>query len=247
MLAALIAFTLATISWSLWIRRFTWTCRLEVAATLNIALQGAALFLMSPYASSTVGEWLYDVTGQRNLEDWLGHDCYVVAASAIVYNAVGRLGAEAQERFKSEVEVPATLCIPLLFVTFTAGVGVEESHPDFFRVPTDMWLTLYWWLLCGTLAYLLAYGWQALIPLRREPESRTVATVYMVSSSAGILACLIRIVTAALPGGVQDTFAASFLVWVLACGCGGGYAAMSACAWRDWVRAPISAGEGRRG
>ena len=28
-------------AWSLWIRRVTWSCRWEVAATLNIALQGA--------------------------------------------------------------------------------------------------------------------------------------------------------------------------------------------------------------
>lgn len=43
--AALITFTLVAVCWSLWIRRVTWTRRMEVAATLNIALQGAAIFL----------------------------------------------------------------------------------------------------------------------------------------------------------------------------------------------------------
>lgn len=247
MLSTLILVTLVTVAWSLWIRRVTWTCRLEVAATLNIALQGAALFLMSPYATHSVGEWLYDLTGQRNLEDWIGHDCYVVAASSIVYNAVGRLDDDAKARFKSEVEVPATLCIPALFVAFTASVAADAYRPDFFRIPTDVWLTVYWWILCGMLAYLLAYGWQALIPLRRDPESRRVATVYMAASAAGILACTVRIVTAALPATTQDTFTASFVVWVLACACGGGYAAMSAVAWKNWVGEPISAGGTRRG
>lgn len=37
--ATLILITLACILWSLWIRRVTWSCRWEVAATLNIALQ----------------------------------------------------------------------------------------------------------------------------------------------------------------------------------------------------------------
>ena len=44
-LATLIAITLGCIGWSLWIRRVTWSCRWEVAATLNIALQGLAVIL----------------------------------------------------------------------------------------------------------------------------------------------------------------------------------------------------------
>src|SRR3546814_1501907 len=62
-----------------------------VAATLNIALQGGAILLMSPLASETLGKALHSVTGMWNLEDFVGHDMYIVAASAIVYNTVGRL------------------------------------------------------------------------------------------------------------------------------------------------------------
>ena len=90
-LASLIAITVGCIAWSLWIRRVTWNCRWEVAATLNIALQGLAVLLMSPLASETIGRALHALTGKWNLEDYIGHDCYVVAASAIVYNALGRL------------------------------------------------------------------------------------------------------------------------------------------------------------
>ena len=72
-LATLIAITLACISWSLWIRRVTWSCRWEVAATLNIALQGIAVILMSPLASETLGHWLHALTGMWNLEDYIGH------------------------------------------------------------------------------------------------------------------------------------------------------------------------------
>jgi hypothetical protein len=87
-LTILIAITLASISWSLWIRRVTWHCRWEVAATLNIALQGCAVALMSPWASETLGVALHNLTGEWNLQNYIGHDCYVVAASAIVYNAL---------------------------------------------------------------------------------------------------------------------------------------------------------------
>jgi hypothetical protein len=66
-LATLIAITLGCIGWSLWIRRVTWSCRWEVAATLNIALQGFAVILMSPFASETLGHWLHALTGMWNL------------------------------------------------------------------------------------------------------------------------------------------------------------------------------------
>ncbi|MCK5754142.1 MAG: hypothetical protein KAH46_15710, partial [Mycobacterium sp.] len=113
-LATLIAITLMCIAWSLWIRRVTWSCRWEVAATLNIALQGLAVLLMSPLASETLGHWLYSLTGKWNLEDYLGHDAYIVAASAVVYNTLGRLEQDnaMHQRFRQFVERPATLCIP---------------------------------------------------------------------------------------------------------------------------------------
>ena len=127
-LTALIIITLASISWSLWIRRVTWHCRWEVAATLNIALQGCAVALMSPLSSETLGVALHNITGEWNLQNYVGHDCYVVAASAIVYNAVGRLEEDdrLQASFKQYVERPATLCIPLLLATFYVELWQQD-------------------------------------------------------------------------------------------------------------------------
>ena len=231
-LAALIAISLACITWSLWIRRVTWTCRWEVAATLNIALQGAAIFLMSPLASETLGQALHSLTGKWNLEDYLGHDCYIVAASAIVYNAIGRLGDDEkmQAMFKQYVELPATLCIPLLLATFSMGNGATIYRPDFFDVPTDFWLSAYWLLICGTLIYLLVFGSRALLVLRKDPRSRRIANLYLAASASGIIACAVRIITAyvkpiqAIEGGN--------LVWFFACTCGVGFALASAHSWR---------------
>lgn len=234
MLAAIIIVTLFTIGGSLWVRRMTWRCSAERAATLNIALQGAAVALMSPWASEHLGKRLHALTGHWNVEDWIAHDLYVVAASAIVLNAVSQLEGYSQARFKRDIELPATLCIPVLFVTFSMGSGARVYHPDFFRVPCDVWLTMYWVVLCGMLIYLLRYGYQAFAPLRRTPGSRMIATVYSVSAMLGITACAVRIATAvALPGAIQDTFWASFAVWLFACACGAGFAAMSAKRWRD--------------
>ncbi|MDT5075646.1 MAG: hypothetical protein QOJ80_283 [Mycobacterium sp.] len=231
-LAVLITVTLTCIAWSLWIRRVTWSCRWEVAATLNIALQGATVFLMSPFASETLGHWLHALTGMWNLEDYIGHDLYVVAASAIVYNALGRLQDDhaMQTTFKQYVERPATLCIPLLLATFSLGNGAAIYQADFFQLPTDFWLSAYWILLCGTLIYLLGYGSRALLILRKDPRSRTVANVYLAASVSGMMACLVRIVTALVPS--LQPIENGTLVWFFACMCGAGFALTSAHSWR---------------
>jgi hypothetical protein len=233
---ALIVITLASISWSLWIRRVTWHCRWEVAATLNIALQGSAVALMSPLASETLGSALHKMTGEWNLQNYIGHDCYVVAASAIVYNAVGRLADDhaLQASFKQYVERPATLCIPLLLATFTLSYGSKTYARDFFALPTDFWLTVYWVLLCGTLIYLLVFGSRALLVLRQDPRSRHIANLYLVASASGISACVVRIITALIPP-FQGPLGAG-LVWLFACLCGAGFAVTSAHSWRQRVR-----------
>ena len=104
-----------------------------------------------------------------------------------------------QRSFKQYVERPATLCIPLLLVTFSLGNGARIYKPDFFTVPTDFWLNLYWLLLCGTLIYLLGYGIRALLVLRKDPRSRRIANIYLVASVSGIMACVVRITTAFVP------------------------------------------------
>lgn len=231
-LTVLIVITTACIAWSLWIRRLTWSCRWEVAATLNIALQGATVLLMSPIASETLGHWLHSLTGKWNLEDYIGHDLYIVAASAIVYNALGRLQDDhaMQKTFKQYVERPATLCIPLLLATFSLGNGAKIYGADFFEVPTDFWLTTYWILLCGTLIYLLGYGSRALLILRKDPRSRRIANIYLFASFSGIAACVVRIITALVPS--LQPLENGTLVWVFACMCGAGFALTSAYSWR---------------
>ena len=235
-LSALIIITLASIAWSLWIRRVTWHCRWEVAATLNIALQGSAVALMSPLASHTLGVALHNITGEWNLQNYVGHDCYVVAASAIVYNAVGRLEEDdaLQKSFKQYVERPATLCIPLLLATFSLSYGSRTYASDFFALRTDFWLTVYWLLLCGTLSYLLVFGSRALLVLRKDPRSRNIANLYLVASASGISACVVRMITALIPA-LQGPLGAA-LVWLFACACGAGFALTSAQSWRQKVR-----------
>ena len=241
-LTALIIITLASIGWSLWIRRVTWHSRWEVAATLNIALQGCAVALISPLSSETLGVALHRITGEWNLQNYVGHDCYIVAASAIVYNAVGRLAEDdaIQRSFTQYVERPATLCIPLLLATFTLSRGSKTYARDFFALPTDFWLSVYWVLLTGTLGYLLVFGSRALLVLRQDPRSKTFANLYLMASACGVGACATRMVTAVIPP-LQGPVSAG-LVWWFCCACGAGFALTSAQSWRQkirWFQRPV--------
>ena len=241
-LTALIIVTLASIAWSLWIRRVTWHSRWEVAATLNIALQGCAVALISPLASETLGVALHNITGEWNLQNYVGHDCYIVAASAIVYNAVGRLAEDdtIQRSFRQYVERPATLCIPLLLATFTLSRGSKVYARDFFALPTDFWLSVYWILLTVTLTYLLVFGSRALLVLRKDPRSRRFANLYLIASASGIAASVVRMITALIPplqGGLGTA-----LVWFFSCTCGASFALISAQSWRQkirWFQRPV--------
>ncbi|QFG08891.1 membrane protein [Mycobacterium phage MalagasyRose] len=236
-IGALAVVTLACVVWSLWIRRVTWSCRWEVAATLNVALQGAAVVLMSPWASETLGVWLFRLTGSYNIEDYLAHDCYVVAASAILFNVVGRTHAHSalQRSFRLRVELPATLCIPLMLATFTISNGADVYRSDFFTVPTDFWLNMYWLILCAMLMYLLGSGVVELRALREDPRSRPVATAYAWACLAGMLACVVRLATAFVPQ-IQHLPLSAALVWLPACVCGAVFAVVSGRSWAAKVR-----------
>lgn len=237
---ALLVVTLACIAWSLWIRKTTWNSKWEVAATLNIALQGVAILLMSPWSSQTIGHWLYSFTNVWNLEDYIGHDCYLVAASAIVYNALGRLDSEHQLRrnFKQYIERPATIVIPFLLASFTLGNGTRVYRDDFFTVPPDAWLACYWVVLCGTLIYLLGYGIKVLSVLREDPRSRRIATAYIIGAACGIMACIVRITMGLVPATQADSGVRG--VWVFACLCGAAFALSGGYSWiqkRKWLKA----------
>jgi hypothetical protein len=196
-LAALISITLACIGWSLWIRRLTWFSRWEIAGTLCIALQGSAALLISPAASEILGTPLHAVTGMWNLEDYLGHTSYLLAAGALVQTVLSRVADDhaLQAIWTHWVERPATMCIPLMFAAYAMGNGAAVYRSNFYEVPADVWLKIYWLLFCGMLIYLLSWALRALLILRRVVRHRPTAAVYFAIVVGGIVVCAARIVT----------------------------------------------------
>ncbi|SIL74197.1 GP55 protein [Mycobacteroides abscessus subsp. abscessus] len=225
--STLILATLFSIAFSLWVRRTTWNQTYERAATFNLVLQGCAVILMSPWASEHVGKPIHSVLGIYNLEDYIGHDLYIVAASTIVLNALGRLdeGTHLTRSFKLFVELPATLCIPLMLCVFSLSHAADTYIVDFFQMPVDLWLIAYWVILCGVLIHLLAYGSKLLIILREDPRSLQVADAYIASCICGIIACGAGIAVSITP---ISPIVGSVIVWFFACACGMGFAVTAA-------------------
>ncbi|GBE65942.1 hypothetical protein MFM001_24040 [Mycobacterium sp. MFM001] len=230
MMSALILVTLAAIFYSLWIRRDTWRSRWEAGASLNIALQGCAVLLMSPWASATLGPVLHGVFRRWNVEDLLGHICLIVAVTAIIHHGLARLDHERQLRrlFRRHVEIPLRWGIPLLVAVFV--IADEGYHPDLFPAHVStVWFGAYWLVLGGLLIYLFSYAGRVMLILRKDARSRSTVNLYLISAAFGIAATAIQVITAEL--GIDITLP----VWLCACLGAIGFAYGSARSWHAKV------------
>jgi hypothetical protein len=226
MMSALIIVTLLAVFYSLWIRRHTWRSRWEADASLNIALQGCAVLLMSPWASATLGPPLHDVFRRWNVEDLVGHICLMIAAAAIIDHGLARLGDHGQWRriFSRHITGPIWLGIPVLVAVFIAAD--EGYHPDLFPAHvSNAWFGAYWIVLGVLLVYLFGYAARVMLIVRKDPRSTVTATLYLISAAFGVAATVIQVTTA--EAGIDITLP----VWLCACLGAIGFAYGSARSW----------------
>jgi hypothetical protein len=230
MTSALITATLATIFYSLWIRRDTWRSRWEAGASLNIALQGCAVLLTSPWASATLGPPLYNIFHRWNTEDLLGHICLIIAVTAIIHHGLARLDNEQRLRtlFRRHIHIPLRLSVPLLVAVFI--IADEGYHADLFPAHVStVWFGAYWLVLGCLLTYLFAYACRVLLILRKDPRSKATVNLYLISAAFGAAATVIQVTTAEF--GIDITLP----VWLCACLGAIGFAYGSARSWHAKV------------
>jgi hypothetical protein len=230
MMSVLITATLAAIFYSLWIRRHTWRSRWEAGASLNIALQGCAVLLMSPWASANLGPPLHHIFRRWNVEDLLGHVCLIIAVTAVIHHGLARLDDERHLRtlFRRHIETPLQLSVPLLVLVFI--IANEGYHPDLFPAHVStVWFGAYWLVLGSLLTYLFSYACRVLLILRKDPRSRATVDLYLISAAFGVAATLIQVTTAEV--GIDITLP----VWLCACLGAIGFAYGSARSWHAKV------------
>lgn len=223
---------------ALWTRRETWGCRWATPITVSLALQGAALLLLTPAASATLGKALCRYTGRWGLEDCLGHVSLLLALGALMYAVLSRLGDDEvfRSKFNKAAVLPLTVAIPVLLGLFCSSAAVKSYAVDILDVPVDTALALYWLLLCVVVGHLLLYIIRALLVLRRSPQHRSLTAVYLLACYLGIASVVTQVVAAVVP--TLNTPATTILVWAT----GGGMVACCALVARQGV----SATAGRR-
>jgi hypothetical protein len=133
---------------------------------------------------------LYTVTGLWNLEDLIGHICYLVGMFALLYLVAGRLDMNITQFrgfLRYRIELPATVAIALMVATFVVGDIGDQYSPDITAARVDGWLRVYWLVMIVAVVYLIVLIGRILLILRRDPRSKRGATVYLLALSASAL------------------------------------------------------------
>lgn len=212
MTSALIGVTVLVALYSLWVRRDTWWSRWEIGITLAIALETCALVLMSPWAAETLGPSIHIVMRTWNLQQLVGHICFIIAIAANIYHVLARLSDAERIRpmFRRQVLRPVQIGIVAMVATFLAADADYRPH-GFATGDGGAWLKAYWVLMCGLLIYLSAYATRVLLVLRSDPRAKETVELYTASSAFAVAAIM------ALLSNTWSTTDVSTLVWVCAC------------------------------
>lgn len=242
MTSAFIGATVVVAIYSLWVRRDTWWSRWEIGITLAIGLELCALVLTSPWAAGAIGPSVHTITQIWNVQQLLGHICFVVAVAANIYHVLPRLADFDRIRplFRRHVERPILIAVVALVAVFV--VGDADYRPDGFSTggDTGAWADIYWLLLCGLLIYLSGYATRLLLIVRSDPRARETVELYAASSAFALAALVAQLST------TWTKTDASQLVWPCACIAVAIFAYGSARSWKAkaaWFRSgarPIS-------
>lgn len=187
----LVVAALSAIGWCIWVRRYTWLLPWHRALSLSVVLQGIGFALCMPIQSHYLGNALSAVTGISHLRDYFGHLFYLAGTAAVVYAVSLRLFPDDQlRRFMRRVEVPGCLVAFVMLICVAHSPALHQpGADDFFDVPCDRWLVLYWTLYCAFKGYLIIYACCLLLVLRTSPASQRTADLFLASN----LVCLVGV------------------------------------------------------
>lgn len=198
-LASLVALIL--VIYALWVRRWTWRVQWEIAATLNVVLQSVELVILSSLLNYNLDSALHRLTGVWNLTDLIGHLCYMFGLMAVLYSVVGRLDMS-YERFSwlvnTRIALPASMFIPFVICLFFYGGLGREYSPDLTLAEPSRWLMVYWWTYVAGIVYLLVQALAVILALRKDPDQKRPATVYLVAICVSLASCLLFVLDAPL-------------------------------------------------
>lgn len=213
MTSPLIAATVIVTLYCLWIRRDTWWSRWEIGITLALTLETVALLLMSPWASHTLGPGLHHITHIWNIQQLVGHLCFVVAIAANIFHVLARLADFDKFRpmFRLQVQLPVQICATALVGIFIAADA--SYRPDGFSTlgGGGAWASAYWVLLSLLMIYLSGYATRVLSMLRADPRAKETIELYTASTAFAVAGIMAMMSNAWCDADVSP------LIWLCAC------------------------------
>jgi hypothetical protein len=231
--SAITALPVCVCGGAIWVRRTTWRIPWDRALTMSALFQGMGFALCAPAMSRYLGHALFRITGIAHLHDFFGDVLFICAISCVIYACACRLVADDElEDLLHKIELPGSVAGGTMLAAITLSHSLSGNSPaDFFDVPCDFWLDIYWLSYGAIIVYLLCFLVRLLWVVRRDPRSRLTADLFISATVLGLVsfvALLSRIID---PGLV-----ASVWIWTPLCMSGGLGAFAAAWSWRGRMR-----------
>ncbi|ORV45059.1 hypothetical protein AWC02_14125 [Mycolicibacter engbaekii] len=199
LISAIAAATLAIVGYCLWVRRDTWRSRWEAGATFAIAMEGCALFLLTPWAATQLGPALHSLLGLWNVQQVAGWLCLIAGVMGNIYHMLVRLTAAPHvwPVMRKHLLVPVGLGIAVMLVAFFNSE--REFEPDMFiRLNGDRWLTAFEVAAGALLLFLSGYVGRLMVALRPDHRARATLVLYLAAMAFAVTACVVAIISIAI-------------------------------------------------
>ncbi|MCV7085022.1 hypothetical protein H7H52_04640 [Mycolicibacter hiberniae] len=221
MTSAITAATLMIVGYCLWVRRDTWRSRWEAGATFAIAMEGCALFLLTPWVGTQLGPALHGLFGLWYVQQLAGWLCLIAGVIGNIYHMLVRLTAPPHvwPIMRKHLLMPVGLGVAVMLVAFVSSPLTFE--PDMLTRQTgDRWLTVFAVTTCTLLTFLTGYVGRLMWSLRRDQRARTTLVLYSTAMGFAVAGGVVAIVSICLGrfGGPAILVCVSLSVAVFAYG-----------------------------
>jgi hypothetical protein len=231
--SAPIALALCLCGGAIWVRRKTWRIQWDRALTMSVLFQGLGYALCAPAMSHYLGQALFRITGIAHLQDLFGHVLFICAICCVIYACACRLVPDDElEALLHKIEIPGAVAGAGMLAAMTLSHNLtKKPPPDFFDVPCDFWLKVYWITYGAIVLYLMWFLIRLLWVLRRDPRSRTTADMFIMATGLGIVSFSLLLGRVLIP-----KFFPCVWIWVPLSMAGGLAAFAAAWSWRERMR-----------
>ena len=231
--SALISLAVCFCAGAMWVRRKTWRIQWDRALTMSVAFDGLAFALVSPTQGRWLNQALFNLTGIAHLSDYFGHLLFICAVCSVIYAAACRLVPDDElEALLHKIEIPGAVAAAAMLGALTLSKNItKQPRTDFFDVPCDFWLRVYWATYGVLVIYLTFFMVRLLLVLRGDPRSRTTANMFLVSAGFGLVSFGSLLVRVVGPKSIS-----CFWIWAPLCISGAVAAFAAAWSWRGRMR-----------